>query len=217
MINTFVKVQTAASGWRYCKTLQDQNKYIQLFKERENVELDVNKIGANPGLRSVAKLLLNSFWGKFGQTENLPKTIIINNSFELLELLTNPSIIVNTLRPAYTEHPATNVVIAKGVLGKKVLYYDTDSVIYICIFPRRQYYPHGRIFRGHDRRADRIRRRESYYSLFQEDQKIMPIKFIRRAAVVLKIGMTHFRQVIEFYWFCLKYFRLQASAKKLME
>jgi len=29
----------------------------------EHIQLDPNKIEKNPGLRSIAKLMLNSFWG----------------------------------------------------------------------------------------------------------------------------------------------------------
>lgn len=34
----------------------------------------------NAGLRSLAKLLLNSFWGKFGQRQNLTKTQFLHDS-----------------------------------------------------------------------------------------------------------------------------------------
>lgn len=35
-----------------------------MCKRREGVDLDFEKIEKNPGLRTVAKLCLNSFWGK---------------------------------------------------------------------------------------------------------------------------------------------------------
>jgi hypothetical protein len=36
--------------------------------------LDPNKIEYNPGMRALAKLMLNSFWGKFAQRPNMAKT-----------------------------------------------------------------------------------------------------------------------------------------------
>ncbi len=33
--------------------------------------LEYRRIHKNPGLRSLAKLMLNSFWGKFGQRSNM--------------------------------------------------------------------------------------------------------------------------------------------------
>ncbi|KAG5889668.1 hypothetical protein JTB14_007808 [Gonioctena quinquepunctata] len=53
----------------------------------------------NPGLRSLAKLILNSFWGKFGQRENQPKTSIVNQSAEFFRMMSNPTIYVNTVLP----------------------------------------------------------------------------------------------------------------------
>ena len=39
-------------------------------------ELDVSNTAQNSGLRLLAKLMLNSFWGKFGQVDNAHKTNI---------------------------------------------------------------------------------------------------------------------------------------------
>ncbi|KYN09169.1 hypothetical protein ALC57_18724 [Trachymyrmex cornetzi] len=47
------------------------------YQETEGIVLDKNNIARNPGIRSVAKLCLNSFWGKFGQRSNLPNTEIV--------------------------------------------------------------------------------------------------------------------------------------------
>ena len=41
------------------------------FEHHEGVQLDPTKIPHNPGRRSLAKLILNSLWGKFGQKDNL--------------------------------------------------------------------------------------------------------------------------------------------------
>ncbi len=38
--------------------------YIEAYKENEGILLDKTKICKNPALDSLAKLLLNSFWGK---------------------------------------------------------------------------------------------------------------------------------------------------------
>ena len=122
--------------------------------------LDENRICANPGLRSLAKLMLNSFWGKFGQRENPGQVSIINNPKDFFDKLENPNVEVHQVIPInedmlivhwqYLEESAlplstVNVVIAAytttharlelyeylDTLGENVLYYDTDSVIYI--------------------------------------------------------------------------------------
>jgi len=52
-----------------------------------SIVLDRNNTVQNPGLRSVAKLGLNSFWGKFGQRTNLPNTEIVKRYERLATLL----------------------------------------------------------------------------------------------------------------------------------
>jgi len=49
-----------ASGWpKWCKTEMDKNKYINDYYEHEGILLDRNSIRKNPGLRRLAKLILN--------------------------------------------------------------------------------------------------------------------------------------------------------------
>lgn len=40
--------------------------YIDDYYDKEGILLDFDNIRKNPGLRQLAKLMLNSFWGKFG-------------------------------------------------------------------------------------------------------------------------------------------------------
>ena len=59
---------------------------------KENINLDETKIEKNPGLRSLAKLCLNSFWGKFGQRENMGTTEVIRDGAQLQKIILNPLI-----------------------------------------------------------------------------------------------------------------------------
>ena len=66
-INTFLKFkQEASDPPDWVKTPDDIQEYIDWYFEKEGVSLDGEKIKKNPGLRALAKLCLNSFWGKFG-------------------------------------------------------------------------------------------------------------------------------------------------------
>ena len=137
----------------------------------------------NPGLRALAKLMLNSFWGKFpwlltkikkqvfvknlsflvgkfAQRPNMTKVKIISDPTEYFDLLssdqinvTDANFINDELIEVHFENVdefveadgKTNVVIAAfttanarlklyGVLeqlNRRVLYFDTDSVIYV--------------------------------------------------------------------------------------
>ncbi|XP_055374404.1 uncharacterized protein LOC129607410 [Condylostylus longicornis] len=161
MMNKFIKIKQEASGWpSKCVTNNEKENYVKDFFDKEDIQLEHEKVPNNPGLRSFAKLMLNSFWGKFGQRENLQKTSIINQPRELYNLLTNPSIEVCYIFPVNEENiivnwqykeevmdslPTVNVCIAAYTttqarlklysylekLQERVLYYDTDSVVYI--------------------------------------------------------------------------------------
>ena len=61
-INTFLKIKQEASGYPKGVTTEEQKqRYIEEYFEREGVQLDPDKIDYNPGLRALAKLMLNSF------------------------------------------------------------------------------------------------------------------------------------------------------------
>ena len=63
-VNGFLKIKQEASGWPdWCVTNDDKSRYISMDHEREGILLDKDKIQKNSGLRSLAKLMLNSFWG----------------------------------------------------------------------------------------------------------------------------------------------------------
>jgi hypothetical protein len=58
----FMKMKQEASGWpSWCTTEKHRHKYIKDYFEKEGIFLDFPKIEKNPGLRSLAKLMLNSF------------------------------------------------------------------------------------------------------------------------------------------------------------
>jgi len=162
-INLFLKLKQQASGWpKWCKSEDDQKKYVGEYEEKEGIRLDKDKIQKNPGLRALAKLCLNSFWGKFGQRLNMKQSDFIheNNADTFFQMLTDPSKDVTNfhiltdhiLQLEYTHKTAfvpedykTNIFLATftttwarlklySVLEKvdqQVLYYDTDSVIYV--------------------------------------------------------------------------------------
>ena len=59
-IGTFLKIKQESSGSpEGCDTEEKKREYIG-----EKLKRKRNKIEKNPGLRALAKLMLNSFWGK---------------------------------------------------------------------------------------------------------------------------------------------------------
>ena len=159
-VNTWLQLKQQAAGWpRWCDTEAKKQQYVTQYKEKEGIDLDYASIQKNAGKKATAKLMLNSFWGKFGERPNKPKTVTITSPSQLFPLLFNTHTNLSTLRictddvleAVYTQldenvvpSNKTNIFIASfttawarlrlyealDVLQRQVLYYDTDSVIY---------------------------------------------------------------------------------------
>ncbi len=161
-INTFLKFKQEASGppdW--IQNNLDMSTYLKQYLEKEGVSLNRENISKNPGLRALAKLCLNSFWGKFGQRLNMRQTeffheLQANLFFQLFSdptkqplnfhLISDDMVQVEWIykNDCQPEDNKTNIYLATFTtcwarlklysvlekLDKRVLYYDTDSVIY---------------------------------------------------------------------------------------
>ena len=203
-VDTFLKIKQEASGYPPdCVTDEQKQRYIDRYYEHEGIRLDPDKIEYNPGLRYLAKLVLNSLWGKstlvssehgtvvrsssypsvpfrvsgsipelgilmvffsflgkFAQRLNLSKIKRLTEPKELYAYLYSDQYVVKdaqlvndeTVEIQYTEkegfveeNDKVNIVIAAfttayarlklydllDLLQERVLYYDTDSVVYV--------------------------------------------------------------------------------------
>lgn len=127
----------------------------------KGVRLRKDKIKKNPGLRSVAKLILNTLWGYFALNTNKTQFKIISKPSEWNQLITTDRFKIKevffkqdseTIQVTYKEksefhvgNNKNNAILAAFVtcqarlhlyaelkrLGDRVLYFDTDSIIYI--------------------------------------------------------------------------------------
>ncbi|XP_074648785.1 uncharacterized protein LOC141904126 [Tubulanus polymorphus] len=87
-IGKFLKVKTEASGWPAKDMSREQkDKFISDYLEREGIQLEEDKIKKAKGMRTVAKLCLNSMWGKLGQNENKTTAKYISDPGELHRML----------------------------------------------------------------------------------------------------------------------------------
>jgi hypothetical protein len=114
----------------------------------------------NPGLRQITKLMLNNLWGRFGMNENMSTSQFVSDFEELEKILEdvtrevqavrviNEKIVQVTTRVMERDYLScsrdTNIFVALATtawarirlyreldkLGDRVLYCDTDSVIY---------------------------------------------------------------------------------------
>ena len=67
-MNDFIKIKVESSDWPNGNMSEiEKDVYIRMYEEKEGIKLDKEKICDNPGMRSLGKLVVNSFWGKFHQ------------------------------------------------------------------------------------------------------------------------------------------------------
>ncbi len=130
---------------------------IELFT---TLGIRLDKIESNPGMGAIAKLCLNSLWGKLGQRNNLKQVkyvtecrefydILLNDQIENLNLLfvtdemvemsyamkdqfVDNNFNTNVFIACFTTSSARLMLYEKlDYLNEQVLYFETDSIVYI--------------------------------------------------------------------------------------
>ena len=160
-VNTWLKTKQESSGWPAWvgNDPVKRRQYIDDYERIEGIRLDYDRIEKNAGLRLLAKLMLNSFWGKFGQRSNKSQVINVTDPALLIKLIQDDSLEIQRVMPINDYlveiffrkreqcdevQTNTNIFIAVFTttyarlklyraldqLQQQVLYMDTDSVIY---------------------------------------------------------------------------------------
>ena len=161
-VNTWLKIKQEASGWPDWVG-DDETKrqwYIHDNYQNEGILLEYHKIEHNPGMRALAKMMLNSMWGKFGQRLNKTQVKDFNDPQKFHNFLDSDaldvrhvSVVNNNIVEAHYQlreedipvSPNFNVFVAcfttcwarlrlyeaLELLGQHVLYFDRDSLIYL--------------------------------------------------------------------------------------
>ena len=136
----------------------ERDTHVSDFARHEGIQLEPDNIKKNPGLRACTKMMLNSMWGKFGQRDNLMqhKLFFDPQPFQMFMDSDQHDVRyvscldehwVEVHYKAQTECEDLNVNTNEFVaafttcwarlrlyealerLGKRVLYFDTDSII----------------------------------------------------------------------------------------
>ena len=155
-IRRFMKIKLESSKYDF-KTKEDEDSFKARIKD--SLDIDVEKFEFNAGLRSIAKLCLNSLWGKFGQRSNMSQTKYVTEVNQFYEILLDDKLdninfqfinddmvqMTYNFKDQFVDNSNnTNIYIAcfttsnarlmlynkLDYLNEKVLYFDTDSIIY---------------------------------------------------------------------------------------
>ena len=159
-VNTWLKNKTEASGYpHWADTPEKKTQYVRDYATKEGIHLEPEKIEKNPGRKATAKLMLNSFWGKFGENLRKSTTRQVTSPADMYEIITDPlkevtglrifsedvmEIVFSVADDECVENGKTNVFVAAfttcharlklysylHAMQERVLYFDTDSVIY---------------------------------------------------------------------------------------
>ena len=137
-----------------------RQQYIREYYEHEGTQLEYDKIEHNPGLRALAKIMPNSMWGKFGQRLDKTQVETFDDPQAFHRFLDTDTVDVRHVsvknermvkvhyqycKEDIPVSPNLNIFVASlttswardrinkalQLLGERVLYYDTDSIIYL--------------------------------------------------------------------------------------
>ena len=159
-VRKFMKIKMESSELKTGDgfTYKNEEEYKSVVKSKLGIKLD--EIKPNPGMRQIAKLCLNSLWGKFGQRNNMKQTVYVTEPSEFYKILLDDSIddlniqfinddmveMTYNLKGQFVDNSKdTNIFVAAfttsharmmlyevlDTLGDQVLGFDTDSAWYI--------------------------------------------------------------------------------------
>jgi len=160
-VNTFLKFKQEASGFpSHVVTDADKQSYVNDYLDKQGVQLDIANIAHNPAKRSISKLILNTLWGRFCLRTHLPTTELLSDGEEFTKRLfsrvhvikhfsfvSDSVALIQWSQPERDPCPTRDVNVFIGAfttayarlelynlldkLGDRVLYADTDSVIFV--------------------------------------------------------------------------------------
>ncbi|KAK3926031.1 hypothetical protein KUF71_014280, partial [Frankliniella fusca] len=160
-VRCFMALKAQASGWPAdCTSDEAKQKYMDDVKKYDGITIDPAKVEKNPVLRQLSKLMLNSFWGKFGEKTVRPKTDIVFDYAALIKIVSDPlkkvtgliprgddclQIVWQPIQETDRSLPTSSLIHAAfttchgrlqlyhylDVVKERALYHDTDSICYI--------------------------------------------------------------------------------------
>ena len=120
-----MKIKLESSKYDF-KTKEEEANFK--FKIKKSLDIDIEKFEFNAGLRSLAKICLNSLWGRFGMRNNMSQMKYVT---EVSDQFVNNSKNTNVYIACFTtSHARLMLYNELDYLKEKVLYFETDSIVY---------------------------------------------------------------------------------------
>ncbi|CAI4229359.1 unnamed protein product [Auanema sp. JU1783] len=78
-VKSYIKIKQKASGWpKADMSAEEKATFLSDHEKHVGIKLDSENVRENPAIRSIAKLQLNSVWGKMGQRPDKIETQILS-------------------------------------------------------------------------------------------------------------------------------------------
>ena len=97
-VREFFKIKLEASGFeKEFDTLEKQDQFLIECLELFGVKVDRENMKFNAALRTLAKICLNSLWGRFALRNFLSKTFVTDDPYDLYLYFNDPKIEISSL------------------------------------------------------------------------------------------------------------------------
>ena len=97
-VNRWIKLKQEASGFPDgVNSDAEKDHFVDDYKRQTGIQLDKANVKKDPILRNIAKIMLNSFYGKFAQRSNLETTEIVSTYKAIWELATDGKKVITGL------------------------------------------------------------------------------------------------------------------------
>ncbi|KAL3084392.1 hypothetical protein niasHS_008166 [Heterodera schachtii] len=127
-VRLLIKLKIESSGFpEGVSSVVQKQRYADEYRRIYEVEIELENVKKNPGLRFIAKLMLNSLWGKFSMRNELGANKVITRPQEFFSLLFDHKIELSAIVPFsdqalrvlykpkknfVSEHTTSNIVIS---------------------------------------------------------------------------------------------------------
>lgn len=162
-VQTFLRLKILSSKKPFSEEAPESEKriYFNQIEEKYGFRIKEEEFDENPAIRSLAKLLLNSLWGKFGENQNRSEIAFLENAKDKMIYSrwlskgkfrqmsergygsTALQVLFKNLRKRdyieryvavacfVTAHARMRLLTGLKTVGDRAVYHDTDSVIYV--------------------------------------------------------------------------------------
>ena len=87
-VDAWLKIKLEKSGWPDgCDSAEKKEEYVKQTERQEGIRIDAAAVEKNPGLRMIAKLMLNSLWGRLAMKGNMWQSKVVSSYQDMMTIV----------------------------------------------------------------------------------------------------------------------------------